>query len=112
SRGGHPDRGRAGQRRARDSRSGRRAPDRDQMGGGRGAGGRRGGAATEADAEPAGDHRRSPLMDTVLRSRSREVVISADRPFVMIGERINPTGRKVLAAEMRAGLMDRVKADA
>jgi 5-methyltetrahydrofolate--homocysteine methyltransferase len=30
----------------------------------------------------------------------------------MIGERINPTGRKVLAAEMRAGLMDRVKADA
>jgi len=51
-------------------------------------------------------------MDTVLRSRSKEVVVSVDRPFVMIGERINPTGRKVLAAEMRAGLMDRVKADA
>ena len=51
-------------------------------------------------------------METVLRSRSREVVISGDRPFVMIGERINPTGRKVLAAEMRAGVMDRVKADA
>ena len=51
-------------------------------------------------------------METILRSRSREVVISGDRPFVMIGERINPTGRKVLAAEMRAGVMDRVKADA
>jgi 5-methyltetrahydrofolate--homocysteine methyltransferase len=51
-------------------------------------------------------------METVLRSRSKEVVVSVDRPFVMIGERINPTGRKVLAAEMRAGVMDRVKADA
>src|SRR5919109_3593655 len=51
-------------------------------------------------------------MDTVLSSRTREVVISSDRPFVIIGERINPTGRKVLAAEMKAGVMDRVKADA
>jgi 5-methyltetrahydrofolate--homocysteine methyltransferase len=51
-------------------------------------------------------------MDTILRSRSKEVVISVERPFVMIGERINPTGRKVLAAEMKAGVMDRVKADA
>ena len=51
-------------------------------------------------------------MDTVLRSRTREVVISIDRPFIVIGERINPTGRKVLAAEMKEGRMDRVKADA
>jgi 5-methyltetrahydrofolate--homocysteine methyltransferase len=51
-------------------------------------------------------------METTVRSRSREVAISGDRPFVMIGERINPTGRKVLAAEMKAGVMDRVKADA
>jgi 5-methyltetrahydrofolate--homocysteine methyltransferase len=51
-------------------------------------------------------------METIIRSRSREVVISGDRPFVMIGERINPTGRKVLAAEMKAGVMDRVKSDA
>jgi len=51
-------------------------------------------------------------METILRSRSREIVISGDRPFVMIGERINPTGRKVLAAEMKAGVMDRVKSDA
>lgn len=51
-------------------------------------------------------------MDTVLSSRTREVVVSIDRPFVIIGERINPTGRKVLAAEMKEGRMDRVRADA
>ncbi|MDQ6876783.1 MAG: dihydropteroate synthase [Candidatus Dormibacteraeota bacterium] len=51
-------------------------------------------------------------MDTVLSSRGREVVVSIDRPFVIIGERINPTGRKVLAAEMKDGKMDRVRADA
>jgi 5-methyltetrahydrofolate--homocysteine methyltransferase len=51
-------------------------------------------------------------MDTVLSSRGREVIVSGDRPFVIIGERINPTGRKVLAAEMKEGKMDRVRADA
>jgi 5-methyltetrahydrofolate--homocysteine methyltransferase len=39
-------------------------------------------------------------------------VISVHSPFVIIGERINPTGRKVLAAEMKEGKMDRVRADA
>jgi len=51
-------------------------------------------------------------LETVLSSRTSEVVISIDRPFVVIGERINPTGRKVLAAEMKEGRMDRVRADA
>jgi 5-methyltetrahydrofolate--homocysteine methyltransferase len=51
-------------------------------------------------------------VDTVLSSRGREIVVSIDRPFVIIGERINPTGRKVLAAEMKEGRMDRVRADA
>jgi 5-methyltetrahydrofolate--homocysteine methyltransferase len=51
-------------------------------------------------------------METVLSSRGRKVVVSVDRPFVIIGERINPTGRKVLAAEMKEGKMDRVRADA
>jgi len=51
-------------------------------------------------------------LETVLSSRSREVIVSIDRPFVIIGERINPTGRKVLAAEMKEGRMDRVRADA
>jgi len=40
------------------------------------------------------------------------VVIGPDRPFVIIGERINPTGRKKLAAEMAAGDFSRVRADA
>ena len=39
-------------------------------------------------------------------------MVSFDRPFVIIGERINPTGRKVLAAEMKQGKMDRVRSDA
>jgi 5-methyltetrahydrofolate--homocysteine methyltransferase len=51
-------------------------------------------------------------LNTTLTSRGREVVVSIDRPFVIIGERINPTGRKVLAAEMKEGRMDRVRADA
>lgn len=51
-------------------------------------------------------------METVLSSRGREVVIAGHRPFVIIGERINPTGRKVLAAEMKDGKMDRVRSDA
>ena len=51
-------------------------------------------------------------METRLSSRRREVVISGHLPFVIIGERINPTGRKVLAAEMKEGKMDRVRADA
>src|SRR5437762_12725280 len=47
-----------------------------------------------------------------LASRGREVVISGDNPFVISGERINPTGRKVRAAEMKDGVMDRVRSDA
>ena len=49
---------------------------------------------------------------TVLSSATKEVVIGFDKPFVMIGERINPTGRKLLAAEMKAGDFSRVEADA
>ena len=52
------------------------------------------------------------MTDTVVSSLRREVVIGFDRPFVMIGERINPTGRKVLAAEMAAGDFSRVESDA
>ncbi len=52
------------------------------------------------------------MTDTVVSSATREVVIGFERPFVVIGERINPTGRKVLAAEMAAGDMSRVESDA
>lgn len=49
---------------------------------------------------------------TVVGSATRTVVIGGDQPFVIIGERINPTGRKLLAEEMRAGNFSRVEADA
>ncbi len=49
---------------------------------------------------------------TVISSPTREVVIGFDQPFVIIGERINPTGRKILAEEMRNGDYSRVEADA
>jgi len=52
------------------------------------------------------------MTDTVISSASKEAVIGLQRPFVIIGERINPTGRKVLAAEMAAGDLSRVEADA
>ena len=52
------------------------------------------------------------MTDTVVSSATREVVIGFDRPFVMIGERINPTGRKLLAAEMKEGDFSRVESDA
>ncbi|MBC7156247.1 MAG: methyltetrahydrofolate cobalamin methyltransferase [Rhodobacteraceae bacterium] len=49
---------------------------------------------------------------TVLESRSKTVVIGFDEPFCVIGERINPTGRKKLAAELEAGDFSTVERDA
>ena len=49
---------------------------------------------------------------TVSPRRRKEVVIGFDQPFCVIGERINPTGRKKLAAEMVVGNFDTVKKDA
>lgn len=49
---------------------------------------------------------------TTISSATREVKIGFDQPFVVIGERINPTGRKILAAEMKAGDYRRVESDA
>ena len=51
-------------------------------------------------------------MDTVLRSRSSTVTIGADRPFCIIGERINPTGRKIFAEQLREGDLSTVTVDA
>ena len=52
------------------------------------------------------------MTDTVISSASKDVVIGFEQPFVVIGERINPTGRKLLAEEMKAGDFSRVEADA
>jgi 5-methyltetrahydrofolate--homocysteine methyltransferase len=49
---------------------------------------------------------------TTISSATREVKIGFDQPFVVIGERINPTGRKILATEMKAGDYSRVESDA
>lgn len=51
-------------------------------------------------------------MNTVVKSASQTVSIGRDQPFVIIGERINPTGRKRLAAELEEGNYDRVVRDA
>lgn len=52
------------------------------------------------------------MTETVIGSATREHVIGFERPFTMIGERINPTGRKLLAEEMKNGDFSRVEADA
>ena len=52
------------------------------------------------------------MTDTIISSATKEVVIGFERPFVIIGERINPTGRKILAAEMAEGDFSRVESDA
>lgn len=49
---------------------------------------------------------------TLVASATKEIIIGFDQPFCVIGERINPTGRKKLAAEMQAGNFDTVKSDA
>ncbi len=49
---------------------------------------------------------------TVLESKSKTVVIGFDEPFCVIGERINPTGRKKLAGELEAGNFSTVEKDA
>jgi 5-methyltetrahydrofolate--homocysteine methyltransferase len=52
------------------------------------------------------------MTETRVSSDKREVVLGFDRPFVIIGERINPTGRKLLAAAMAQGDYSGVVADA
>lgn len=49
---------------------------------------------------------------TIVASETKEVIIGFDQPFCVIGERINPTGRKKLAAEMMDGNFETVRADA
>jgi|TARA_B100001245_G_scaffold5882_1_gene4187 5-methyltetrahydrofolate--homocysteine methyltransferase len=49
---------------------------------------------------------------TIISSKTKEIIIGPDQPFVIIGERINPTNRKLLAEEMKAGNLERVQQDA
>jgi len=52
------------------------------------------------------------MTKTVIESKTKTVTIGFDQPFCVIGERINPTGRKKLAAELEAGDYSTVEKDA
>ena len=52
------------------------------------------------------------MSKTVVSSDKKEVIIGFDKPFCIIGERINPTGRKLMAEEMKKGDYSRVISDA
>ena len=49
---------------------------------------------------------------TIVESKTKTAIIGFDQPFCVIGERINPTGRKILAEELERGDFSRVEADA
>ena len=50
-------------------------------------------------------------MHTVVSSATKTVTIGPDQPFCIIGERINPTGRKIFQEQLRAGDMSAVEKD-
>jgi 5-methyltetrahydrofolate--homocysteine methyltransferase len=50
-------------------------------------------------------------VDTVVQSPSRTVVIGPEQPFCVIGERINPTGRKAFQAQLQAGDLSQLEVD-
>ena len=50
-------------------------------------------------------------MHSILRSATKEVIIGHDVPFVIIGERINPTGRKKFQEQLRAGDLSQIELD-
>jgi 5-methyltetrahydrofolate--homocysteine methyltransferase len=50
-------------------------------------------------------------MHSILKSATKEVIIGHDVPFVIIGERINPTGRKKFQEQLRAGDLSQIELD-
>jgi 5-methyltetrahydrofolate--homocysteine methyltransferase len=51
------------------------------------------------------------MLHTVLRSATKEVVLGHDRPFCLIGERINPTGRRLFQEQLREGDLSAIERD-
>ena len=49
---------------------------------------------------------------TIIESKTKTTIMGFDQPFTVIGERINPTGRKILNTELESGDFSRVEADA
>lgn len=58
------------------------------------------------------EKKQGEMTQTRVESKSKTAIIGFDQPFCVIGERINPTGRKVLAAQLEAGDFSTVEADA
>ena len=56
-------------------------------------------------------HMNVPFKETVLRSATKEVVIGHGRRFCLIGERINPTGRRIFQEQLRAGDLSAIERD-
>ncbi|MEP6066160.1 MAG: methyltetrahydrofolate cobalamin methyltransferase [Paracoccaceae bacterium] len=52
------------------------------------------------------------MTKTIVESKTKTAIIGFDQPFCVIGERINPTGRKILAAQLEAGDFSTVERDA
>ena len=50
-------------------------------------------------------------MDTVLSGKSKTVTIGSGQPFCLIGERINPTGRRIFQEQLRAGDLSAIERD-
>src|SRR3954469_3903353 len=63
-----------------------------------------------AEALPVPGEQPEPL-ETTLRSATSEVVIGHGRRFCLIGERINPTGRRIFQEQLRAGQMPPIERD-
>ena len=57
------------------------------------------------------NNKREKNMHSILKSASKEVVLGHDVPFVIIGERINPTGRKKFQEQLRAGDLSQIEID-
>jgi 5-methyltetrahydrofolate--homocysteine methyltransferase len=51
-------------------------------------------------------------LETILKSAQKTVIISPEKPTVLIGERINPTGKKRLAAALREGNLETIRTEA
>jgi len=68
--------------------------------------------ADRRPSQPPDTQADAPMTRTVIESKTKTTVIGFDRPFCVIGERINPTGRKVLNEELERGDFSRVERDA
>src|SRR6185437_4618713 len=112
--GQHQRAGEGGPARSGDRHGGRRAGDPGVRRRGRrrrlrvrrlGRGGQGQGAA------PAAPRDGERLMETLISSATKELRIGGENPFVIIGERINPTGRKIFQEQLRAGDLSRIEID-